>query len=89
MKHKVAAEIGGEEEREAFIKLEQSYRATKGDHYLILWREGVSKDPQANRILPFMWHTLSLIFLSSILSNYFNLILQVPSAEPVSIQSRH
>ena len=50
----MAAEIGGEEEREAFIKLEQSYRATKGDHYLILWREGVSKDPQANRILPFM-----------------------------------
>lgn len=36
------------------MKLELNYKASKGDHYLTLWREGVSKDPQANRILPFM-----------------------------------
>ena len=41
-------------EREAFIKLEQLYRATKGQHYLTTWRENAEKDPQANRILPYM-----------------------------------
>ena len=47
MKYKVAAEVGGDQEREAFALFEKIKIEQKGDAGYRLWREGIEKDPQA------------------------------------------
>jgi hypothetical protein len=45
MKYKVAAEVGGEQEREAFKLFEKLKIDQKGETQYRLWREGIEKDP--------------------------------------------
>ena len=47
MKYKVAADIGGTAEREAFQMFEKLEINEKGEAAFMLWRENIIKDPQA------------------------------------------
>jgi hypothetical protein len=47
MKYKVAAEIGGPEEKEAFALFEKIKMDSKGEAGYRLWRESIEKDPAA------------------------------------------
>ena len=51
MKYKVAAEVGGEQEREAFALFEKVKVDAKGETGYRLWREGIEKDPAAQQFL--------------------------------------
>ena len=53
MKHKVAAELGGEEEKEAFRLFERMKQDEKGETGYRLWRERLEADPQTKKALPF------------------------------------
>jgi hypothetical protein len=53
MKYKVAAEVGGDAEREAFKLFEKLKVDQKGEAGYRLWRDQINKDPQANKFLPF------------------------------------
>ena len=48
MKHKIAADVGGTREREAFHLYESQIMNEKGEVAFRLWRENIEKDPQAN-----------------------------------------
>ena len=52
MKHKVAAEVGGEQEREAFKLYEKVHIDSKGEVGYKLWRENIEKDPEMRKFLP-------------------------------------
>ena len=47
MKYKVAAEVGGEEERAAFEQFEKLKLDQKGESGYRLWRDRIERDPQA------------------------------------------
>jgi hypothetical protein len=51
MKYKVAAEVGGEPEREAFALFEKVKVDQKGETGYRLWRERIEKDPAAQQYL--------------------------------------
>jgi hypothetical protein len=53
MKYKVAAEVGGEEERAAFEQFEKLKLDQKGESGYRLWRDRIERDPQAQKYLPF------------------------------------
>ena len=53
MKYKVAAEVGGDEEREAFALYEKLKIDQKGEAGYKLWRDQIEKDPAANQFLPY------------------------------------
>ncbi len=53
MKYKVAAEVGGEEERAAFEQFEKLKLDQKGESGYRLWRDRIERDPQAQQYLPF------------------------------------
>ena len=59
MKYKVAAEVGGDAEREAFKLFEKLKVDQKGEAGYRLWRDQIIKDPQANKFLPFFWKIAS------------------------------
>jgi len=54
MKYKVAAEVGGDTEREAFKLYEKLQIDQKGETSYRLWSDKISKDPAAQQYLPFM-----------------------------------
>ena len=54
MKYKVAAEVGGAEEREAFALFEKVQLDKKGEAGYRLWRERIEKDPAAQQYLPYL-----------------------------------
>ena len=54
MKYKVAAEVGGDQEREAFKLFEKLKVDQKGEAGFRLWRERMEKDPGARQFLPYM-----------------------------------
>ena len=51
MKYKVAAEVGGEEEREALKLYEKIKVDEKGENGFRLWRERIETDPAAQRLI--------------------------------------
>ncbi len=53
MKYKVAAEVGGDAEKEAFKLYEKLKIDQKGETGYRVWREGIEKDPQAQLYLPY------------------------------------
>ena len=53
MKYKVAAEVGGEQEREAFRLFEKMKVDQKGEAGFRLWRQQIEKDPAAQQFLPY------------------------------------
>ena len=53
MKYKVAAEVGGDKELEAFKLYEKIKIDEKGEAGYRIWRESIEKDPQAQKFLPF------------------------------------
>ena len=52
MKYKVAAEVGGDAEREAFALYEKLHIDQKGEAGYRLWRESIEKDPAAQLFFP-------------------------------------
>ncbi len=55
MKYKVAAEVGGDAEREAYALYEKVIVDRKGGELgFRLWRENVVKDPAAQQFLPYL-----------------------------------
>ncbi|TNV84332.1 hypothetical protein FGO68_gene4975 [Halteria grandinella] len=54
MKYKVAAEVGGDAEREAFELFEKVQMDKKGEAGFRLWREQINKDPAAQQFLPYL-----------------------------------
>ncbi len=54
MKYKVAAEVGGDAEREAFKMYEKVKIDQKGEAGYRLWREGIEKDPEAQKFIPYL-----------------------------------
>ena len=54
MKYKVAAEVGGDAEREAFALFEKVKIDQKGEAGYRMWRQQIEKDPAAQQYLPFM-----------------------------------
>ena len=54
MKYKVAAEVGGDHEREAFALFEKMKIDQKGETGYRLWREGIEKDPEAQKFIPYL-----------------------------------
>ena len=54
MKYKVAAEVGGDSEREAFALFEKVKIDQKGEAGYRLWREGIEKDPEAQKFIPYL-----------------------------------
>ena len=55
MKYKVAAEVGGDAEREAFKLFEKLKVDQKGEAGYRLWRDQISKGPQAKLFIPYLW----------------------------------
>jgi len=55
MKYKVAAEVGGDAEREAFKLFEKTKVDQKGEAGYRLWRDQISKDPEAQKFIPYLW----------------------------------
>ena len=53
MKYKVAAEVGGEEERAAFELFEKTKLDEKGEMQFRLWRQRIEKDPAAQRFIAY------------------------------------
>ena len=53
MKYKVAAEVGGDAEREAFALFEKLKIDQKGEVGYRLWRDGIEKNPEAQKFLPY------------------------------------
>ena len=51
MKFKVAAEVGGEEEKEAYKLYEKMQVDEKGETKYRLWRDQIETDPRARNIL--------------------------------------
>ena len=56
MKYKVAAEVGGQEEQEAFALYEKIKIDELGETNFRLVKELVNKDPKAQQIIPFVWY---------------------------------
>ena len=54
MKYKVAAEVGGDAEREAFKLFEKTKVDQKGEAGYRLWRDQISKDPEAQKFIPYL-----------------------------------
>lgn len=54
MKHKVAAEVGGQQEREAFELFEKQMVDQKGEVNYRLWRKHVEEDPYRQHFLTFL-----------------------------------
>jgi hypothetical protein len=55
MKYKVAAEVGGDAEREAFALYEKVVIDKKGGEIgYRLWRQNIVKDPAAKQFLPYL-----------------------------------
>ena len=54
MKYKVAAEVGGDAEREAFALFEKIKIDQKGEAGYRLWRESIEKDPEAQKFIPYL-----------------------------------
>jgi len=52
MKYKVAAEVGGEAEIEAFKLFEKIKIDQKGEAGYRLWRDQIESDPQAQKFIP-------------------------------------
>jgi len=57
MKYKVAAEVGGDAEREAFKLFEKMKVDQKGEAGYRLWRDQISKDPETQKFIPYLWVT--------------------------------
>lgn len=55
MKYKVAAEVGGDAEKEAFKLFEKLKVDQKGEAGYRLWRDQISKDPQTKVFIPYFW----------------------------------
>ena len=55
MKYKVAAEVGGDKEREAFKLFEKIKIDEKGEAGYRLWRENIEKDPETQKFIPYFW----------------------------------
>ncbi len=53
MKYKVAAEVGGDKEREAFKLFEKIKIDEKGEAGYRLWRENIEKDPETQKFIPY------------------------------------
>ena len=53
MKYKVAAEVGGDEEREAFKLYEKLKIDQKGEAGYRLFREKIERDPEAKKFIPY------------------------------------
>jgi hypothetical protein len=53
MKYKVAAEVGGDAEKEAFKLFEKLKIDQKGEAGYRLWRDQISKDPQSKILIPY------------------------------------
>ena len=53
MKYKVAAEVGGDQERESFRLFEKIKIDQKGEAGYRLWRDQISKDPAAQQFIPY------------------------------------
>ena len=53
MKYKVAAEVGGDAEREAFALFEKLKIDQKGEAGYRLWRDNIEKNPEAQKFLPY------------------------------------
>jgi hypothetical protein len=54
MKYKVAAEVGGDAEREAFKLFEKMKVDQKGEAGYRLWRDQISKDPETQKFIPYL-----------------------------------
>lgn len=66
MKYKVAAEVGGDAEREAFKLFEKLKIDQKGETGYRIWRESIDKNPEAQKFIPYLW-TINTIMQSILL----------------------
>jgi hypothetical protein len=54
MKYKVAAEVGGDSEREAFKLFEKLKVDQKGEAGFRLWRDQIENNPETKKLVPFL-----------------------------------